>query len=153
MESMSRHTKASSIDHSAQVASSWVDDVAREFDTLDKAFAYRVLRAWLHCLRDRLTVETSAQFASQLPDLLRGVFYENWEPNKVPTKFGVDGYIQRFAEEAGIATRDVSPAAATTTAALLHHLPVDLIDKVFERLPTEIRAILQPAQMAADRSS
>ena len=43
-------------------AHTWVCDVAREFDTEDREFAYRVLRAWLHTLRDRHTVEAVVGF-------------------------------------------------------------------------------------------
>ena len=38
------------------------------------AYAYRVLRAVLHALRDRVTVDVAAKFAAQLPTLLRGVY-------------------------------------------------------------------------------
>ena len=75
---MSAKTKVSALDHAMQTAHTWINDVAREFDTEDREFAYRVLRAWLHTLRDRLTVEASAHFAAQLPDLIRGIFYAGW---------------------------------------------------------------------------
>ena len=84
---MSAKTKVSALDHAMQTAHTWVHDVAREFDTEDREFAYRVLRAWLHTLRDRLTVEASAHFAAQLPDLIRGIFYAGWNPSAVPEKW------------------------------------------------------------------
>ena len=59
---MSTATKVSALDHATQSAHTWVCDVAREFDTEDREFAYRVLRAWLHTLRDRLTVEAVVGF-------------------------------------------------------------------------------------------
>ena len=81
---MSAKTKVSALDHAMETAYTWINDVAREFDTEDREFAYRVLRAWLHTLRDRLTVEASAHFAAQLPDLIRGIFYAGWNPSAVP---------------------------------------------------------------------
>jgi len=62
---MSAKTKVSALDHAMHIAHTWVNDVARELDTEDREFAYRVLRAWLHTLRDRLPVEASAHFAAQ----------------------------------------------------------------------------------------
>jgi uncharacterized protein (DUF2267 family) len=143
---MSTATKVSAIDHATQSAHTWVCDVAREFDTEDREFAYRVLRAWLHTLRDRLTVQASANFAAQLPDLIRGIFYAGWNPSGVPKKYDVEEYVLHFAHEANIAHDDVGKAAAATTAAALHHLPAAQMDKALEQLPPELRAVLLPRQ-------
>lgn len=54
-------------------------------------------------LRDRLTVEASAPFAAQLPDLIRGIFYAGWNPSAVPEMYDAEAYAARFAREAIIA--------------------------------------------------
>lgn len=141
---MSASTKVSALDHAMHSAHTWINDVAGELDTEDREFAYRVLRAWLHTLRDRLTVEASAHFAAQLPDLIRGVFYAGWNPDSVPEKYDAQAYTARFVREANISVRDVSKVAAATTAALSHHLPAAQINKVLGQLPPEIRTLLQP---------
>ena len=141
---MHASTKASSLDHAMQVAHAWVDAVAEEFDTDDREFAYGVLRAWLHTLRDRLTVEAAAHFAAQLPDVIRGIFYAGWDPSAVPLKFNADAYVVRFAREATIAIPDVCRAAAATTVAVLKFLPSAQMDKAFGQLPEEIRHLLEP---------
>ena len=53
--------------------------------------SYNALRAVLHTLRDRVTVDESAQFAAQLPTLVRGIYYEGWDPSRVPVKMDGDG--------------------------------------------------------------
>jgi uncharacterized protein (DUF2267 family) len=143
---MSTATKVSAIDHATHSAHTWVCDVAREFDTEDREFAYRVLRAWLHTLRDRLTVQASANFAAQLPDLIRGIFYAGWNPSGVPKKYDVEEYVLHFAHDANIAHDDVGKAAAATTAAALHHLLAAQMEKALEQLPPELRAVLLPRQ-------
>jgi uncharacterized protein (DUF2267 family) len=117
---------------------------SQEFDTDDREFADGVLRAWLHTLRDRLTVEAAAHFAAQLPDLIRGIFYAGWDPEAVPEKYNAEAYAVRFAGEANISLQDVGKAAAATTAALLHHLPPAQMDKALDQLPSEIRVLLRP---------
>jgi uncharacterized protein (DUF2267 family) len=65
-------TGVDSLDRSIHKTNAWLADVASSFDTDDRRFAYRVVRAWLHTLRDRLGVDASAHLAAQLPELLRG---------------------------------------------------------------------------------
>ena len=79
-------TGVSNLDTS--IDKTWLAEIAGEFGIEDRRLACRVLRAWLHALRDRLPVTIAANFAAQLPELLRGVFYDGWSPSRVPIKFG-----------------------------------------------------------------
>ncbi|QDT01957.1 hypothetical protein K227x_03270 [Rubripirellula lacrimiformis] len=47
---------------------------------------YHGMCAVLHALRDRLTIHETADFAAQLPMLIRGMFYEGWQPDQIPVK-------------------------------------------------------------------
>ena len=55
--------------------------------------SYAALRTVLHLLRDRLPVQESAHFAAQLPVLVRGVYYEGWDPSVVPIKLNRDDFL------------------------------------------------------------
>jgi uncharacterized protein (DUF2267 family) len=57
--------------------------------------SYDALRGVLHALRDRLTVEETAQMAAQLPVLVRGLFYEGWDPTHVPVKMDREAFVER----------------------------------------------------------
>lgn len=128
--------------HATHTAHVWLDEVAHAFDT-DRQFAYRALRAWLHTLRDRLTVNSATDFAAQLPELLRGVYYDGWQPATVPVKYGPDEYRLRFAHEAGIPIGDVDEAAGIVTAALRARLSPGQLDHVLALLPEQLRTIVQ----------
>jgi uncharacterized protein (DUF2267 family) len=61
--------------------------------------SYAALRAVLHALRDRLTVEEAAQLGAQLPMLVRGIYYHGWDPSRVPVKMDREEFLVRVRME------------------------------------------------------
>ena len=134
-------TGVTNLDHSIEKANAWLAEVGREFGTEDRPFAYRVTRAWMHALRDRLPVSVAAHLAAQLPELLRGVFYDGWNPSHVPDKFDEAEYVRRFARDANIHNTEVKRAAGLVTKVMRHHISAGAIDEAMHALPTDIRNI------------
>ncbi|MEV0402624.1 DUF2267 domain-containing protein [Actinoallomurus sp. NPDC050550] len=137
-------TGVDSLDRGIHTTNRWLADIATGFGTEDRRFAYRVLRAWSHTLRDRLTVEAAAHLAAQLPDPIRGMYYDGWNPSHVPHKYDVHEFAARFADEAGIGREDVPKAAAIVTEVVLFHVEPGAVAHAFGLMPIEIRALLQP---------
>jgi uncharacterized protein (DUF2267 family) len=136
-------TGVDSLDASIDKVNRWLAQVAGAFGGHDRRLAYRVVRAWLHCLRDRLTVQVAANFAAQLPELWRGVFYDGWSPGRVPVKYGRSEYTARFARDAGIHESDVAKAAGVVTAVVRGHMPGGAVDEAFALLPPDLRRLLE----------
>lgn len=67
-------------DETIHATNTWLHELTSRMGWDDRRKGYRALRLSLHALRDRLPVAEAAQFAAQLPTLLRGVFYEGWRP-------------------------------------------------------------------------
>ena len=67
----------------------WLNDIMQELGWEDRHKAYLGLRTTLHALRDRLTVEETAQLAAQLPMLIRGLYYEGWDPRGNRRRYGI----------------------------------------------------------------
>lgn len=61
--------------------------------------SYDALRAVLHALRDRLPVQEAADLGAQLPMLMRGLYYEGWNPARVPVKMHRDEFLERVRRE------------------------------------------------------
>ncbi|MEV4320363.1 DUF2267 domain-containing protein [Actinocrispum sp. NPDC049592] len=92
-------------------------------DIDDMHQTYRVVRTWMHLLRDRLPVNSAAHLAAPLPELLRGVFYDGWRPSRVPDRMHAEGYLLRFQQEAWIPAAEVRATAAAVTGAMRELFP------------------------------
>ncbi|MBM3926286.1 MAG: DUF2267 domain-containing protein [SAR202 cluster bacterium] len=73
-------------DTTVQKSNRWLLELMSELDTQDKHYAYLALRATLHALRDRLTVEEASQLSAQLPMLIRGLYYDAYDPSGKPLR-------------------------------------------------------------------
>jgi uncharacterized protein (DUF2267 family) len=134
-------------DRSVHKTNEWLKDLMERLGSDDRRYAYRVLRAYLHVLRDRLTVDEAAQLAAQLPHLLRGVFYEGWDPSRTPETYrDRETFLSRLAERAQLAgPTEASVAAEAATAVLRERVAEGEVEDVLQLLPASIRTILQPA--------
>jgi uncharacterized protein (DUF2267 family) len=139
-------TRVDLIDRSVEKAHIWINDMADELGTEDNHHAYRVLRSFLHALRDHLTVDEAAKLAAQLPTFLRGVFYEGWDPSRTPEHArDLDSFLNRIASEAGLAGETEASFAATATSRVLRrHISVGAGDSILRALPQHLRELLTP---------
>ena len=135
------------IDRSAEQAHIWINDVADEYGTENKPEAYRILRAFLHAVRDRITVEESAQLSAQLPLLVRGIYFEGWRPSKTPQTYADrETFLGRIAAEAMLAgPTEASLAVAAASGVLRRHVSEGEIEDVLAILPREIRLLFSEA--------
>jgi uncharacterized protein (DUF2267 family) len=122
---------------------SWLNDFGAVLGWQDRHKAYLALRASLHALRDRLTVEEVAQLGAQFPMLIRGFYYEGWDPTGKPLRVRHKEQFlarieQQFKGDDGIDPEWVARAAFTVLA---NRIADGEIEDVKHILPAEIRAL------------
>ena len=89
------------IDRGVEKAHVWLNGLAVALDTEDRQYAYRVLRAFLHSVRDHLPPEEAAQLSAQLPIFIRGIYYESYRPSRTPEHArDRESFLTRIAREA-----------------------------------------------------
>jgi uncharacterized protein (DUF2267 family) len=129
------------IESSTQKTHEWINDIA---DTahLEKRDAFKALRAVLHALRDRLSLHDAVHFAAQLPTFVRGLFYDGWQPAKVPIKMSREEFLSLV--QADVVTDDIVDPLRMTEAVLLttmNYVDAGEMDKVRHCLPKDMQAL------------
>jgi uncharacterized protein (DUF2267 family) len=134
------------VERSVHKTNEWLNQLTRELPTENEEVAWRILRAYLQVLRDRLTVDEAAQLAAQLPQVLRGVFYDGFDPSHQPEKIrDRDTLLARLAERAQLpGPAEAESAAAAVTRVLRRHVTEGELNDVLAELPAELREVLEP---------
>ena len=105
--------------------------------------SYDGLRAVLHALRDRLPVEEAAQLAAPLPMLVRGLYYEGWDPSKVPVKMHREDFLERVRREFPYEVPDgVERLVETVLHALSRHIPEGEWADIRANLPRDLTSVV-----------
>lgn len=119
----------------------WLNEIADRLNWAERQRAYHALRAVLHALRDRLSVEHAAALAAQLPLLVRGIYYEGWHPAGKPLKERKKEEFLAHIARAFEGDLDIAPArvAQTVFRVLAKHVSPGEIDSVKSTLPDELR--------------
>jgi uncharacterized protein (DUF2267 family) len=140
-------------DRTLQVTHTWLNEIGERIGP-GRQFAWHVLGAVLHALRDRVPLELAAHVGAQLPLLVRGLYYEGWRPSERPDRTRtLDGFLDRVADGLAAARPvDARDAAQAVFRVLSHHLDPGQVGKLVEALPrpvqelwTEVAAVQFPA--------
>lgn len=134
------------VDAALQDTHIWLNEVAGELhlDDEERRVALHVLRAVLHTLRDRLPIDVMAHLSAQLPLLIRGLFFENWDPQpKAARHIGLDDFADALDQE----LRDfpeaisVEDAVRAVFAVLGAHVSLGEWRKIAKVLPRELASL------------
>ena len=127
-------------DKTIQTTNSWLNEITEVLGP-DRQLAWKVLSTVLHKLRDRLPVDVAAHLGAQLPLLVRGVYYDQFQPAKQPSSCRD---LDEFVAEVQEWLTDVRPVNAKDAvdavfALLSRHVPEGQLVIVRNSLPGSIR--------------
>jgi uncharacterized protein (DUF2267 family) len=140
-----------SIDHTVQLTHIWINDLDARLGWENKHRSYRLLRTVLQAVRDWLPVNEAAGFGAQLPELIRGIYYEHWRPAATPVKQRhradfVARIDSAFKTDPPLFTAD---AIMAVFELLSEKIAAGEIEKVRHALPADIRALWPHSSQAA----
>jgi uncharacterized protein (DUF2267 family) len=129
-------------DTTLQKTNVWLKEIEAELGP-DRHRSYEAMRAVLHALRDRLSVDEAAHLGDQLPMLVRGIYYEGYHPAGKPEKLRS---LDEFLERVSARLRNVRPiggeeAARATFRTISRNCDPGEVRQVLGCLPAELRSL------------
>ena len=129
-------------DKTLQTTNIWLNEIMDRLGP-DRQLAWKALSVVLHKLRDRLPLEMSAHLGAQLPLHDRGIYYDPFEPGRIPADCRSP---EEFTEEVAEWLSDARPvdpadAIAAVFGVLERHLSEGQVAKIRGALPKGIRML------------
>jgi uncharacterized protein (DUF2267 family) len=148
---MSSATGLAAFDKILQATNLWLDDIMEDTGA-DRPTAWRALGAVLRTLRDRLPLGLAAHLGAELPILVRGIYYERWEPSsQEPRPWRTsDEFLAEIAGKLGQARLNVTEAARAVFHVIDHYVDPNRADNVREALPEAVRSLWSTAPLPAE---
>jgi len=106
--------------------------------------AYAALRAVLHTVRDRLLPEHAVHLAAQLPMLVRGFFYEGWNPARTPVKIHKEEFINHIRQHFKFAIdMTIDQMIGRVFGVLQRHISPGEWKKIVDAMPKDVREVME----------
>lgn len=128
-------------DKTIHTTNGWLNEISAVIGP-DRQLAWHALGAVLRAVRDRLPADLSAHLSSQLPLIVRGTYYDQYQPSQQPAEIDtLEAFCARITTDMQFG-RPVNPVDAlrAVLATLSRHIPPGQIEKVRHALPRELRA-------------
>lgn len=128
-------------DTTIQKTNLWLSELMDDMQWDNRQKAYQALRAVLHELRDHLPPAEVVHLSSQLPMLVRGIFFEGWRLTARPSReHSADAFLgavaDHFPKDPEV---DAEAIVRSVFSLLADHIPGGEIEKIIAVLPKQLR--------------
>ena len=136
-----KKTGIATLDLAPEAAAEWLEELSRALDWPDNRRAYLLLRAVMHAVRDWLSADEAAQLAAQMPILIRGIFYDGWNPAAIKghSRSGEDFLLRINAAFSKEPLDNTEKAVSAVFGLLEHRISGGEIEQVKATMRKEIR--------------
>ena len=130
-------------DRAVHAANGWLHELESRMGWDDRRAAWRLLRISLHLVRDRLGADEAAQFAAQMPLLIKGAYWEGWRPSAPREPAGtaaafLEPLAAAFDEDPGF---DAEAAFREVVGVLSFHVAEGELEDVRRALPEAVKPL------------
>jgi len=105
--------------------------------------SYMALRVILHALRDRLPLEQIAHLGAQLPMLVRGIYYEGFDPAHIPRKMKREEFLSVIQNQIIFSYKqEVAEMVREVLDELGQHIDPHEMAKIRKTLPEDLQDLI-----------
>jgi uncharacterized protein (DUF2267 family) len=133
-------------DKTFQTTNVWLNDLMEQLGP-DRQLCWKVLSTVLQMLRDRLPLGLAAHLGAELPVLVRGAYYDQFEPARQPSDWDWDEFVIEVTDRVSDARlMDANDAVRSVLATLSRHVSPGQVAKVQATLPEKLRTMWRLAE-------
>lgn len=130
------------IDSSLQRTMEWLKEIQEEFKWPDMDRVYDATKAVLLATRDRLTVDEAHQFAAQIPMVMKGMFFDRYDPTDKPLLIrDKDKFLEHVRNHFGDNPLDSEAAVRTVAKVLRKKISPGQYEDVVGSMPKDIKGL------------
>lgn len=140
---MSTQAHMDVVDKTVQETYEWIRDVLHETGWEDRHYALQALRGVLHAVRDEITADQSGHLVAQMPILVRGLYFEGWDPSRAPADDRTaDAFVDRIRPHfTGYGQAlDYEWLATAVLRVIKRRMPAEY-EKIKATIPKEVRRV------------
>jgi len=145
-------TKVTNLDRSIQSTIEWLRDIQEELKWPSEERIYAATKAMLSTLRDRMTVDEVFHLSAQFPLLLKGIFFDGYDPTGKPIDIDnreefFDIIQNRFEKKSGIDGEVITRAVLRV---LYSRVGAGEMDDIKDSMPDDIRGLFIAAKKSIE---
>jgi uncharacterized protein (DUF2267 family) len=146
------NTGERSLDSSIQKTKEWLGDIQSVLGWPDGHDVYIATKAVLQTLRDRLPVEEAVQFGAQLPMVMRGFYYEGYDPSGKPDKIkDREEFFEKIEKRTYKRPIDPEQATKAVFSVINKKTSGGQVEDIFVNMPEDLKGLWVASVLSPDR--
>ena len=131
------------LNRSMQVTMEWLHEIRNELRWDDDERVYDATKAVLHSVRDRLPLEDATKFSAQLPLILKGIYFDQYDPTGKPLKLrSREAFLNHVRENFPGTVVDPEVAVRGVLRGIAKKSGPHALEKIALSMPEDIRDLI-----------
>lgn len=136
-------TSMRSMDRTIQTAMEWMHGIKDELKWDDDDRIYNATKAVLQAVRDRMPVEKAVQFSAQLPVIMKGMYFDQYDPTGKPLTIRSREEFFELVRSNFVGNLDAEDAVKGVMRGLHRKMPDEAFNDIRNAFPENLRDLFE----------